>query len=237
MDKRILVDVGSSTVKVYQQQSNSLSLLFTRSIPFKTDFDPVTGISEPSKSQLYGLMTEVRSKNPETLVNIYATALFRRFDQPVREAFIDEFFVRTGLYFNIIPQELESFYLQVALAGKYKGSEPVLLVNIGGGSTELVVMCGKEAVEVKNVDLGVGTILAEFSNINNVYSGVAPEKVKQFVLSRLPTLDNKMNTALYSGGELQYMQLASYELEPNHLFRDKDHPFMISLGNFTKRNN
>ena len=121
-------------------------------------------------------------------------------DQETKKAFIDEFFMKTGLYFNIISQDLESFYLQVALIGKYKSDDPVLLINIGGGSTELVVMYGNEALEVKNVDLGVGTILGEFKNINGKKSGVSIEKVKKFVTKQLPNLENKFKVAIYSGG-------------------------------------
>ena len=57
-----------------------------------------------------------------------------------RISFVDEFFLETGTLFNIIEQELENFYLQMALLGKANLSEPALLINIGGGSTELAVV-------------------------------------------------------------------------------------------------
>lgn len=236
MNKKLLIDIGSSTVKVYEQTSDSISLLLSRSIAFKTDFDPVKGLSEASKKELYELITEIKEKNSDTPIKLYATALYRKLEPEARKSFVDEFFMRTGLFFNIIPQELESFYLQVALVGKYQADEPVLLINIGGGSTELVVMYGKEAIETKNVDLGVGTVLTEFENINDAKSGVSLDKVKQFVMDKLPALDNKVKTALYSGGELTYMQLAKYNLKENKLFEDDDHPSVISLNDFASKN-
>lgn len=236
MDKRIFVDIGSSTVKLHKQTNGSLSLILARSIPFKTDFDPIKGISESTKSQLYGLIKEIQDKNPKYDIKLYATAIFRKFDEQTREKFIDEFFIRTGLYFNIISPELESFYLQVALVGKYEGDEPLLLINIGGGSTELVVMNGKEAVETKNVDLGVGTILSEFEKINQPQAGIFLDKIRDFACSKLPKLNNKVKMAIYSGGELNYMQLAGYKLVPNKTFKDLDHPSTISLSNFSARN-
>lgn len=236
MNKKLLIDIGSSTVKVYEKTSDSVSLLLARSIPFKTDFDPVKGISESAKKELYDLIKEVKEKNADTPIKLFATALFRKLEPETRKAFVDEFFIRTGLYFNVISQELESFYLQVALTGKYQADEPVLLVNIGGGSTELVVMYGKEAIETKNVDLGVGTILTEFANINDPKAGVSLEKVIKFISDKLPSLDNKAKTGLYSGGELTYMQLAKYNLKPNKLFEDADHPSVISLGDFSTKN-
>lgn len=236
MNKKLLIDIGSSTVKVYEQDSLSVSLLLARSIPFKTDFDPLKGISEATKKELYELIIEIKDKNPNTPIKFFATALFRKMDVETKKAFVDEFFLRAGLYFNIIPQELESFYLQVALVGKYQANEPVLLINIGGGSTELVVMYGKEAIETKNVDLGVGTILTEFPKINDQKSGVSLQDVIKFASDKLPALDNKVNTAVYSGGELNYMQLAKYNLQANKLFKDEDHLSVISLEDFSSKN-
>lgn len=236
MNKKLLIDVGSSTVKVYEQTSPSVSLLLARSIPFKTEFDPTKGISESTKKELYELITEIKDKSPDKPIKLFATVLFRKMEPETKKAFVDEFFLRTGLYFNIIPQELESYYLQVALVGKYQVNEPVLLINIGGGSTELVVMYGKEAIETRNIDLGVGTVLTEFPKINDQKSGVSLDTVIKFVSEKLPALDNKVKTALYSGGELTYMQLAKYSLQANKLFNDEDHPSMITLKNFSSKN-
>jgi len=236
MNERILIDIGSSTVKVYKQTSNSVFLLLARSIAFKNEFDPVKGISEGAKKELYELITEIKEKSPDAMIKLYATAIFRKLEPETRRELVDEFFLRTGLYFNIITQEIESFYLRVSLVSKYESSEPVLLINIGGGSTEFVVMYGKEAVEVKNVDMGVGTILTEFPKINDSKAGVSVEEAKKFVNAKLPPLSNKVKIAFYSGGELNYMQLTSYNLKTNSLFKDNDHPSIISLGDFAKRN-
>ncbi|HET7099078.1 MAG TPA: hypothetical protein VFI61_02500 [Patescibacteria group bacterium] len=235
---KILIDVGSSTIKVYEVSvASSPKLVITRSIPFKQDFDPGKGISEINKKELFELLSEIKSKYEDTPIKLYATALYRKMSDVIKKNFIDEVFEKNGLFFNIISQELESFYLQIALTGKYQNSkEPILLINIGGGSTELVVMFGKEAVEVKNVDLGVGTILTEFANINDSTSGVSLDKVVEFVNSKLPTLDNKVKIAFYSGGELNYMQLAGYELKNNNLFEDNDHPSYITLEDLSKKN-
>jgi Tfp pilus assembly PilM family ATPase len=239
MDKKnkILIDIGSSTVKVYELLSNSPKLLVSRSIPFKDNFDPDKGISEENKKELYELISEIRNKYPKSTVKLFATALYRKLSQKAKQLFVDEFFEKTGLFFNVIDHELENFYLQVALVGKYKNSKkPILLINIGGGSTELVVMFGKEAVETKNIDIGVGTILTEFETINNNISQIDIEKVVDFIKEKLPPLQNKVDLAFYSGGELNYMQIAGYKLQKNIFFRDKDHPSFIKIKDFVKRN-
>lgn len=235
MDK-ILIDIGSSTIKVYKHSLGELNLLVQRSITFKDGFDPEGGISALSKKELFELIDSIKEENKGCLIKIYATGIFRNLTHEARVAFIDEFFARTGLFFNIISQDLENFYLEMALVGKCLLNEPILLINIGGGSTELVVMYGKEAVERKNINFGVGTVNTNFPSINESISRVSLQKVVDFVKERLPDLSNKVKIAFYTGGELNYMQLAGYALKPNNLFKDPDHPSLISIADFSKRN-
>lgn len=234
--EKILIDIGSSTIKVYKLSSGKLKPLIQRSIPFKEDFDPEGGISQSAKKELFELIDSVKEENKESAIKVYATGIFRKLTNETRISFIDEFFERTGLFFNIISQDLENFYLEMALIGKCSLNEPILLINIGGGSTELVVMYGKEAIERKNIDLGVGIVNTKFPEINQPLSKVKLEEVTKFIRDILPVLSNKVKIAFYTGGELAYMQLASYSLKKNDLFKDEDHPFLISITNFIKRN-
>lgn len=233
---KILIDIGSSTIKVYKYIPGKLSLMVQRSIPFKDDFDPEGGISASAKKELFELIDVIKEENKKSQIKIYATGIFRKLINEIRVSFIDEFFERTGLFFNIISQDLENFYLEMALVGKCLLNEPVLLINIGGGSTELVVMYGKEAVERKNIDLGVGLINTKFSRINEKISKISLQEVIDFAKESLPDLSNKMKIAFYTGGELNYMQLAGYALKPNRLFNDDDHPSLISTDDFFRRN-
>ena len=233
---KILVDIGSSTIKIYKYTQEEVSLLVQRTIPFKDGFDPEGGISASAKKELFELIDSIKGENKSLPIKIYATGIFRKLIDPARISFIDEFFERTGLFFNIISQDLENFYLEMALVGKCQLNEPVLLINIGGGSTELVVMYGKEAVERKNIDLGVGAINSKFPQINEKTSKISLQEVMNFIRESLPDLSNKVRVAFYTGGELNYMQLAGYALKPNSLFKDDDHPSLISVVDFSKRN-
>ena len=48
-----------------------------------------------------------------------------------------------------------------------------LIINIGGGSTELIVMKGRDVLETCELEnLGVGTLITEYPEINNPLSGV-----------------------------------------------------------------
>lgn len=233
---KILIDVGSSTIKVYKHTSDKLDFVVQRSISFKDGFDPEGGITPAAKKELFELIDSIKEKNKEDLIKIYATGIFRKLADETRVSFVDEFFSRTGFFFNIINQDLENFYLEMALVGRCSLNESILLINIGGGSTELVVMYGKEAIEKKNLDLGVGTINTKFPEINESVAKVKLEVVVSFVKATLPALSNKVKTVVYTGGELEYMKLANYPLKKNDLFKDEDHPSLIFTKNFAVKN-
>lgn len=234
--KKILIDIGSSTIKVYTHSKEALTLLVQRSIAFKEGFDPEGGISEKAKKELFELIESIKKQNKEDLIKLYATGIFRKLIPEARMSFVDEFFLRTGLFFNIISQDMESFYLGMSLIGRCSLNEPVLLINIGGISTELVVMYGEEAIERKNIDLGVGTVNSKFPKINNALSKVDIGEVMKYVNNVLPSLSNKARVAFYTGGELTYMTLTKYPLKKNNLFKDHDHPYLISVADFAKKN-
>jgi len=152
-------------------------------------------------------------------------------------AFKDEFYRRSGLFFNIVPHDLEGHYLEMALAGKHTADEPLLLINIGGGSTELIVKRGTEIVDRHNLELGVMTVLKDFPYLNEPLATHSLDEVVASIKQQLPPAVHEISHAIYNGGELTYMQLAGYNLEPNtYLENDDDHPKQISIANFAVRN-
>ncbi len=235
MKRKILVDVGSSTVKVYKWENKELKLLFAKTIHFKNGFTSSAGISKTSKNKLFSLIQKIRSDHPGISVQIYATAVFRKMEKSVLIKFKIDFFKNTGVKFRVISQELENECLRFALIGKYQGKKKIMLVNIGGGSTEIVIIKNKIVVDRKNIDFGVSNILSKFSGINKNISDVSANEVIKFVSTFFPKIE-KTAIAFYSGGELTYMRLSGYKLEKNLLFKDASHPFYISIENFRKRN-
>lgn len=234
--KKIFIDVGSSTVKIYFWQDGKLDLASQKSITFKDGFDPAVGVSKENKEKLFELMAGIKNNNVGDEIKIFATGIFRKLSPGARDLFVSEFKEKIGVDFNIISQEQENIYLEKALIGKCFLLEPMLLINIGGGSTELVVVCNGAVVERKNVDLGVGTVNTKFSEINNPVVGAGLESVLEYVTAVLPELSSKVKMAFYTGGELNYMQLAGYPLEKNNLFEDSDHPVFIFTTNFAQKN-
>ncbi|MDD3156264.1 MAG: hypothetical protein PHP14_02460 [Candidatus Pacebacteria bacterium] len=234
--KRILIDVGSSTVKVYKLDDEILSLVLQKSIPFKNGFDNQKGLSEQSKKELFNLLNIIKIENHQTPISIYATALFRKLLPEPQKNFVNEVLKLTGLHFNIISQELESHYLEKALLDKCFLSDQILIINIGGGSTELIIVNNKQVVDRYNIDFGVSTVINNFPGINESISAVDIDTVINYVKNLLPYIKTNPQIAFYTGGELNYMILTKYTLTTNTLFQDNDHPFMIGLKEFQIKN-
>lgn len=234
--KRILIDAGSSSVKVYSYNGVRLVSILTKSISFKEGFKPEIGITEAKQEEFYSIIEFIQKKYSLVPVEIYATALFRSLTNKVKRKLIHDFFKRTGLNFNIISHDEESHYLEQALIGKYSDKLPILLLNIGGGSTEIIIMENGKPLNRYNIPFGMVHVLEKFPTINFHVSGTEISLVIDFVKTKVPGISAKVDRAIYTGGELTYMKLVGYKLQKNTLFQDKEHPSMITFDNFIKKN-
>ena len=194
------------------------------------------GLSEKMKQELIDYVNRAKGKYKPVRVKVFATAIFRRLTRAAYHRLADDFFEQTGAYFNVVPHELESFYLEKALSSEYTGDVPLLLINIGGGSTELIVKEASEVVGRYNLEVGVGTVLNDFPFLNEAYSKHTLREVVDSISKQLPGTKLVTPVAIYNGGELTYMRLAGYNLATNDIFSDPTHPCVISSGDFAARN-
>ena len=231
----ILIDIGSTSIKPYHFKKQKLTALTMKSLPLKDGFTPELGLSQSNKDQLFAKIATVMStyKNAET--HVYATALFRRMTAAAALRTKQEFKNRLGVKLTIISHPKENKYLELAVTGKYMAKDSVLFINIGGGSTEVVVLKESRSIKTQNINLGVGNLNAEYPLINQK-GKVIYDQVKEYIKPFLKK--NKINckVAFITGGELTYMQRAKYPLQKNTLFNDNDHPLMITYLDSTKRN-
>ncbi len=232
----IYIDIGSSTVKVYKSSDKGLALLGTKSFHFKEGFAPAKGIIKANKDELIDYVKDIKKKHDGETIKVFATALFRKMTLLAKRKLSDDFFRETGLYFNIVSHELEGFYLEKALSSEYVSDTPILLINIGGGSTELIVKLHGEVLERYYLEIGVGSVLEEFPRLNENYSGHSLIQVVNAIKKLLPQSSIETPVAIYNGGELTYMRLVRYNLRPNDIFQDYDHPYFIIPKDFAIKN-
>lgn len=241
MSKRYLIDIGSSTIKVYRRDDNIVKIIEQKTFNFKDGFTTKCGLSDINKKALFDFFKRLIDKYSLTNSNskLYATGIFRQIDD--KKTAIKDFFDCTGLYFNIITHDLEAFYLEKAWLNKSsKNIGNLLIINIGGKTTELLLCHNGIVTTTEKINFGVGTVLNRYPKINHQYSEYKLELVVDDIFEEIKKQlsPNKeiYDVAIYTGGELHYMECAKYPLIPNSFFEDVSHPYMISLSDYHNRN-
>lgn len=230
------IDLGSSTIKVYRYE-NSLNLLEEHSIYFKNDFDSEKGISDTNLEELCNYFSEIQSKYGLRYDNtfIYVTGIFRNLSDSKKIEMLKLFNDKFDLHFNIISHGIEAYYLSKAMEHDYNGKK-VLIINMGGKTTELVTYLGDKLTGIKTINVGVADVLNNFDRINEEYSGHSVEEIEEFTFNKLKdlNLDNDYDVAIFTGGEERFELLTGFNLVENTLFDDQNHKYMVSLEDYIK---
>lgn len=228
------IDLGSSTIKVYEYDGE-LKLLEENSIYFKNDFDKELGISKTNLDELCNYFSMLKEKYDLKYENtfIFVTGIFRELVQERKTELVKLFNDKFDLYFNIISHGIENYYLGKALENDYKDKK-VLIINMGGKTTELVTFKGSVIVDTVNLKIGVADLLNNFTNVNESISGVSVSAMEEFVLDRLKdlSLDQDYDCAIFTGGEERFELLTNFNLVPNTLFDDGIHKYMVSFEDY-----
>lgn len=228
------IDLGSSTIKVYCYE-NELKLLEEHSIYFKNDFDAEKGISENNLKELCDYFEEIKSKYDLKYynTNIFVTGIFRNLIQERKQDLVKLFNDKFDLHFNIISHGIENYYLAKAMQNDYNGNK-VLIINMGGKTTELVTFVGKDITDTQNINVGVADLLNNFDKVNEKYSGNTLEEMEQFIVDKLNDvmLDKDYDCAIFTGGEERFELLAGFNLTENTLFNDSIHKYMLTLEDY-----
>ena len=232
--KNYYIDLGSSTIKVYCYE-NELKLLEEHSIYFKNDFDAEKGISESNSKELCEYFEKIKNKYNLKYynTNIYVTGIFRNLVQERKQELVKLFNDKFDLHFNIISHGIENYYLGKAMRNDYNGKK-VLIINMGGNTTELVTFVGKDITNTKNINVGVADLLNNFDKVNEKYSGNTLEEMEQFIANKLNdvVLDKDYDCAIFTGGEERFELLAGFNLVENNLFNDNIHKYMLTLEDY-----
>lgn len=234
MMKEYYIDLGSSTIKTYEFDE-SLKLLEEHSIYFKNGFDSEAGISPENKSELCDYFKSLKEKYGFKYENthIYVTGIFRNLTYERKRELVKLFNDEYDLHFNIISHGIENYYLGKAMQNDYNGKK-VLIINMGGKTTELVTFTGSKITDTKNLTIGVADLLNNFEAVNEPLSKVTMEEMTDFVLEKLSDVefDSDYDAAIFTGGEERFELLTNFNLVPNTLFDDGIHKYMLTLEDY-----
>lgn len=232
--KKFYIDLGSSTIKVYCYE-NELKLLEENSIYFKNDFDSEKGISDYNLKELCDYFESIKSKYDLKYYNtdIFVTGIFRNLNLDRKQDMVKLFNDKFDLHFNIISHGIENYYLGKAMQNDYNGKK-VLIINMGGKTTELVTFVGKDITSTENINIGVADLLNNFDKVNDEYSGNSVSEMEEFVFDKLSDLkiESDYDCAIFTGGEERFELLTGFNLVSNTLFDDGIHKYMLTLEDY-----
>ena len=232
--KEYYIDLGSSTIKVYEYR-NELKLIEEYSIYFKNDFDSEKGISSNNLEELCDFFENLKNKYNLKYENthIFVTGIFRNLCYQKRMEMVKLFNDRFDLFFNIISHGIENYYLAKAMENDYNDKK-VLIINMGGKTTELVTFEGSKITDTKNLNIGVADLLNNFNKVNEQVSKNTIEEMDKFVEEKLSDikLDNDYDCCIFTGGEERFELLTGFNLVVNTLFNDGVHKYMLSLEDY-----
>ena len=229
-------DIGSSTIKLYKYESE-LEQIEEKSIMFKKDITN-KGISNKNIDELLGFIKLVKEKYDLKFENtkVYATGIWRKIPNEQLEVIKEKFF-KQSLIFNVITHEQENDYFEKAMYGEYN-NQRIMMVNMGGKTTELVIFSKNEVEKKINLDIGVGDIIEAFPRINEIDSNIKQEEIIDFILNKLKNIDFDYNCdiAIHTGGELRFQKLVNYNLQENQFFNDGIHKAYVTYEDFERKN-
>lgn len=227
-------DIGSSTIKLYEYKKE-LSLIEEKSIMFKRGFSE-DGIQEENIEKMMAFIKEVKEKYNlhKNNTEIYATGIWRKIPTSQLKK-VKEKFNKLTLEFNIISHDKENYYFEKAMQGTYNNR--IMMVNMGGKTTELVIFDNDTVESRVNLTVGVSDVFDKYPNINELDSGISKEEVINY-LENLISEDINFNCdiAIHTGGELRFQKLVKYNLQPNKFFDDGIHKVYVTYEDFDKKN-
>lgn len=237
--KEFYIDLGSSTIKVYKFDQ-TLLLIEEHSIYFKNDFSVEKGISNINKKALFEYFKYLKEKYFLKYDNtfIYATGIFRNLNDKQKRNLVKNFNLKFDLHLNIISHGIENYYLGKAMENDYQNKK-VMIINMGGKTTEIVTFKNNNIIDRKNLKIGVAELLNEFPKSNDKYSSVKISDMVNFVFKKINDVkfENNYECAIFTGGEERFEKLTGYNLIKNTIFNDGIHQYMIEFKEFVKGNN
>jgi len=176
----IAIDLGSNTVRVLAYDCKSQKKLYSFEKVVKTaDGLAEFGIiNDTAVQRVIAALKEAQSQLDFLGQNIRAVAT-----EAVRRASNSDEVLRqikqaTGIDFEIITGEEEARLTLLAVQNRLKklhyASDTFVLVDIGGGSTEIIFHYGKESVS-KSFQVGIVTIAQSYENLENIEKALPRE--------------------------------------------------------------
>lgn len=234
-----LIEASSESIKIYQKKDNQIELLERISYQFQNSYSHIDKMdfTDDDSGIIFDIFLKLKNKYLLSKGNtkIYATGHFRNIIN--YERFIENFYTKIGLYFNIINQDLEDFYLEKKFNNYSFQIGRTIIFNIDGDHLDFILCDNGNVIDRKRLPFGVENIQKkDFPQINEINDSNFLSVVVESIMKRLPHTSESFDTAIYIGEGLTFMRILEYPLRGNNLFSDVNHPYLINISDYIRHN-
>jgi len=179
--------MGSNTIRAvkYDCKTGKKLATFEKIVKTADKTHAVGLINEEAKARVTAALEEMRTKlgqDNETIA--VATAVYRKAKNA--NEFLKELEAKFNFKANIVDGETEalltSFAVEDALVEAYQSADSFLLVDIGGGSTEIIFKKG-DKLTMESFDVGIVAMAQKYRGRDALEKGVKKEcfELKEFI--------------------------------------------------------
>lgn len=222
---RIIVEVGSTCIKVDKYDGNKIEKLKGRTIQFKKHYNEDKSLRESDIKELIESINYLKSISKD--IYVCGTSIFRNLENKEKENFLNRFKEETGYDFNIISQEKEN-ELTVYGTTRFVNNKVCIFIG-GGGSTEIAIFDNKTK-ETVNSKIGVIDVMQEFPDLADNYATTDIDTVKDYIKKRLNLPKEKADILILAGGgHEKFARNSGIKYEENTLYKDNAAPIMMDI--------
>ena len=222
--EKIVVEVGSTCTKVDLYDGNEIKHIKTVPIEFKKNYKENNKLKKEDVEHLIRLVNEIEKKED---IFVCGTSIFRDLSLEDKEAFLNEFYNKTKVKFNIISQEKENIY---TVNGATKYVDEALVFVGGGGSTEISYFKNNKIECMSNNKFGVMDVLNIYPDLAENFAKTNLKEIMKYIGEKIDVPNIKTDILILAGGGHEYFARESgIRFEKNTLYSDPNETIMMSI--------
>lgn len=224
--KKLIIEVGSTCTKLDEVNDLGIKRIKDVTIEFKRNFSKLKQLDGNDVKKLINLVKEEQKQYKDIFV--CGTSIFRVLEEQMKEKFLTEFKVETGLDFNIISQEEENKYTVEGATRNVKGKVAVFIG--GGGSTEIAIY-DNGIKEMCNTKMGVIDVMEQYPDLGENLATTDVKTVREWVNPKLKVPTQKADILILAGGgHMKFAKNSGITYKKNTLFEDSQEPIMMEIN-------
>ena len=222
---KIIIEVGSTCVKIDRYNGNNIERLDEITIQFKKHYNENNHLMEDDIKELIKKINDSKCISKD--IYVCGTSIFRTLSKEEKEKFLEKFKNETEYDFNIISQEEEN---RLTVLGATRFVKDKVCVFIGGGGSTEIAIYDKKIKESANTKIGVIDVMQKFPDLAENYATTDVETEKEYIKERLNLPKQKADILILAGGgHEKFARYSGIKYEENTLYKDSVSPIMMDI--------